>query len=117
MPERTTTLKRGEIWLLDFDPTKGYEQAGKRPGLVLSVDIFNDGPAGLVIVCPITSRNRNIRSHVEVEPPVGGLSVTSFIMTEQLRSVSSDRAVRRMGDVSPDILSAVEERVKILLGL
>jgi mRNA interferase MazF len=109
--------KRGEIWLLDFDPTKGHEQAGTRPALVLSVDLFNSGPATLIIVCPITSRNRNIRSHVEIAPQDGGLTVTSYIMAEHVRSVSRERLVRRMGAASAGALASVEERIRILLGL
>jgi len=40
---------RGEIWLVDLNPTRGHEQAGKRPALVVSVDLFNFGPAELVV--------------------------------------------------------------------
>jgi mRNA interferase MazF len=109
--------RRGEVWLLDFDPTKGHEQAGKRPALVLSVDLFNSGPAGLVIVCPITSRNRHIRSHVEIAPPEGGLHVTSYVMAEHIRSVSSERLVHRLGVVGATLVEAVEDRIRILLSL
>ncbi|HEY3999133.1 MAG TPA: type II toxin-antitoxin system PemK/MazF family toxin [Candidatus Xenobia bacterium] len=64
---------RGEIWLADMDPVRGHEQGGRRPVLVVSVDPFNQGPAGLVIVLPMTSRARGIPSHGVVEPPEGGL--------------------------------------------
>lgn len=116
MPPSAAPL-RGELWLLDFDPTQGHEQAGTRPALVVSVDLFNSGPASLVMVCPVSSRKRNIRSHVEVLPPEGGLTMTSYIMTEHLRSASKERLVRRLGTVSNAVLEAVEERVRILLNL
>ena len=109
--------KRGEVWLLDFDPTQGHEQAGKRPALVLSVDVFNSGPASLIIVCPITSRNRHIRSHVEIIPPEGGLTLTSYVMTEHIRSVTKTRLAGRLGQVSASTLASVEERIRILLNL
>ena len=48
--------RRGEIWWVDLDPTRGHEQAGRRPALVLSVDAFNHGPAGLVVVVPVSSK-------------------------------------------------------------
>ena len=64
---------RGEIWMIDFDPTRGHEQAGKRPALVVSDDVFNAGPAGLVIALPLTSKAKGVRSHVAVQPPEGGL--------------------------------------------
>ena len=116
MPQSTAPL-RGEIWMLNFDPVRGHEQAGRRPALVLSVDIFNSGPASLVIVCPISSRNRNIRSHVEVSPPEGGLTQVSYAMTEHIRSVAKERLVTRMGTASTVTMGAVEQRLRILLDL
>lgn len=62
---------RGEIWLVDLNPTRGHELAGIRPALVVSVDLFNHGPAGLVVVLPLTTRLKGIPFHVEVAPPKG----------------------------------------------
>ncbi len=50
--------QRGEVWLIDFDPIRGHEQAGRRPALILSVDVFNAGPADLVVAVPITKTLR-----------------------------------------------------------
>lgn len=55
---------RGEVWLADLNPTRGHEQAGRRPVLVVSEDLFNRGPAGLAIVLPMTSTVRDVPSHV-----------------------------------------------------
>jgi mRNA interferase MazF len=71
---------RGEVWLADLNPTRGHEQAGKRPVAVVSEDRLNNGPAGLVIVLPITSTIRPIPSHVVVAPPEGGLAVRSAVI-------------------------------------
>lgn len=49
---------RGQVWLADLGATRGHEQFGRRPVVVLSVDSFNAGPAGLVIVLPCTSKIR-----------------------------------------------------------
>jgi mRNA interferase MazF len=49
---------RGEVWDLNLDPTKGREQAGNRPALILSVNLFNHGAAELVVVVPITRTER-----------------------------------------------------------
>jgi mRNA interferase MazF len=117
MPDSLSAPLRGEIWLLDFDPTRGHEQAGTRPALVLSVNRFNSGPANLIIVCPLSSKNRSIRSHVEVEPPEGGLATTSYILTEHIRSVSRDRLTRRLGVLNAERLEEVEVRLRILTGL
>ena len=52
----TTQLpSRGEIWMVDLNSARGHEQAGVRPALVVSVDTFNHGPAGLAVVLPVTS--------------------------------------------------------------
>lgn len=108
---------RGEIWLVGLDPTKGREQAGMRPALVVSVDIFNHGAAELVVVIPVTSKAKGIPLHVEVTAPEGGLTMTSFVKCEDVRSISTSRLVRRLGKVSGQTVESVEDRLRILLGL
>jgi mRNA interferase MazF len=108
---------RGEVWLLDLNPVQGREQAGSRPALVISVDQFNRGPAELVVVLPITSRYKGIPLHVRLTPPEGGVKRESFIKCEDVRSVSIERFTRRWGRVSTATLMAVEDRLRILMGL
>jgi len=109
--------RRGEIWLVDLNPTRGHEQAGKRPALVISVDLFNSGPAELAVVLPITTRDKKIPLHVKVSPPEGGMKETSFVKCEDIRSVSTERLLARLGEVSRDTMATVEDRVRVLLGL
>jgi len=113
----TVSPARGEAWMVDFDPTKGHEQRGRRPALVVSVDVFNSGPAELVIVLPITSKAKGVRSHVAVNPPEAGLTAKSFIKCEDVRSVAKQRFSRRRGSVSAQTMADVEYRLRILLGL
>jgi len=108
---------RGEVWDVDLSPIVGHEQAGFRPALVLSVDLFNQGPAELVVVIPITRTHRKIRWHVAVQPPEGGLTSESFVQSENVRSVSKQRLKRRRGRVSAATMEQIEDRVRILLGL
>lgn len=108
---------RGEVWLVDLNPTRGHEPAGVRPGLVVSVDPFNHGPAGLVVLLPLTSVAKGIPFHVEINPPEGGVKGKSFIKCEDVRSVAKERLSRRWGKVSASTLTAVEDRLRILLGL
>jgi mRNA interferase MazF len=108
---------RGEVWLVDFDPTRGHEQAGRRPAVVLSADALNHSHAGLLIVLPVTSKAKQIRSHVKVAPPEGGFKTASYIKCEDIRSVAAERLVRRWGRVSPQTMRAVEQTVRILLEL
>jgi mRNA interferase MazF len=113
----TTSPARGEVWMVDFDPIRGHEQAGRRPALVVSVDAFNNSPAELVVVLPLTSKAKGIRSHVEVNPQEAGVTVKSFIKCEDIRSVAKERLFRRRGSVSSQTLAAVEYRLRILLRL
>ena len=108
---------RGEVWDINFDPTMGHEQAGIRPALILSQDIFNEGPAELVVVLPITRTERKVRWHVAVGPPEGGLIAASFIQCENVRSVSKQRLKRLRGRIADATLDQVEDRLRILLGL
>ena len=117
MTPRIQAPSRGETWLADFNPTKGREQAGIRPCLVFSVDPMNHGPLDLVIGIPITSTERGWPTHVEVRPPEGGLKNVSYIKCEDIRSMSSDRFMKRLGVVSARTMTETEARVRILLGL
>ncbi len=113
MPEPS----RGEIWLVDLNPVRGHEQAGRRPGLVISVDAFSHGPAGLVLIIPVTTVAKGIPLHVEVHPPEGGVDHPSYIKCEDLRSVAKERLFKCLGQVSQSTHSQVEDRLRILLGL
>lgn len=112
-----TKASRGEIWLVNLSPTEGREQAGTRPALIVSVDIFNHGAAELVVAIPVTSKAKGIPLHVEINPPEGGLSLKSFVKCEDVRSISTARLIKKLGKVSPTTIDAVEDRLKILLGL
>jgi mRNA interferase MazF len=74
------TIIRGEIWSTDLNPVRGYEQAGKRPCLVVSVDLFHQGASGLAIVLPVTSKSKGIPFYVRIDPPEGGVKMPSFII-------------------------------------
>jgi len=108
---------RGEVWQANLSPTKGHETRGTRPCLVISVDPFNHGPAGLVVVLPITTRDKGIPLHVAVVPPEGGLTKRSFVKCEEPRSISKDRLTKRTGVLAAPIMEQVSDRLKILLGL
>lgn len=108
---------RAEVWLADLSSTRGHEQAGRRPVLVVSEDLFNRGPAGLVIVLPMTATIRGVPSHVPVLPPEGGVKKPTAVLCEAVRSVSVERLVLRWGAVDRRTMAAVEDRLRILLRL
>ncbi|HEY8884349.1 MAG TPA: type II toxin-antitoxin system PemK/MazF family toxin [Chloroflexota bacterium] len=108
---------RGDVWLADLSPTRGHEQSGVRPVLVVSVDLYNQGPSSLAVVIPITSTLRPLPTSVRIAPPEGGLRVTSAILCDAIRSVSKERLTERWGGVSATTMSLIEDRLRILLGL
>ena len=108
---------RGEVWLADLSRTRGHEQAGRRPVLVVSEDLFNRGPARLVIVLPMTSTIRNVPSHVLVSPPEGGVRNRTAILCEAVRSIATERLAVRWGAVDRPTMAVVEDRLRILLRL
>jgi len=83
----------------------------------VSVDLFNLGPAGLVVILPMTTKAKGIPFHVPVNPPEGGLREPSFIKCEDIRSVSVERLSARLGSVSREVMAEVEDRLRILLDL
>lgn len=92
--------QQGDIWLFDPDPVKGSEIGKKvRPGLIISCNELNEGPSGLVIIIPLTSKDKKIVSHVKMIPPEGGLFIPSFLVCEQIRSIAKLRLVKKLGSI------------------
>jgi mRNA interferase MazF len=108
---------RGEIWMVDLNPVRGHEQAGLKLCLVVSVDLFNHGPADLLVVLPVTSKDKQVSLHVPIEPQESGLAVRSYIKCEDIRSISKDRLMQQRGNASKEIMALVEDRLRILLEL
>lgn len=109
---------RGEIWYANLDPTIGHEQAGDRPVLIVSNDTFNHGPAGMVIVVPLTRTGRRIPLHVVVDPPEGGVTERSYVLCDNIRAISKDRLRgQARGQLTPETMIEVEDKLGILLDL
>lgn len=108
---------RGDIWFAELNPTVGHEQSGQRPVLVVSANAFNQSPAGLIIVVPLTSKPKSQTLHVPIQPPEGGIVVPSWIKTEDIRCISTDRLLSssRWGCISTKTLHEVELRLRRLL--
>jgi len=109
---------RQEIWLVNLNPPgSGREIHGRRPALVVSDDYFNESPADLVMVLPITSTPRNIPSHIKIDPPEGGVKKSSFIKCDQIRTISKSRFIERLGTISDGTMAKIEDALRILLSL
>ena len=112
-----TAPNRGDVYSAALDPRRGHEQGGTRPCLVLSVNNFNRSRAGLVVILPITTREKRIASHVRVAAGEAELESDSFIKCEEVRCISTERLGRRWGSVRRETLAEVERIVRTILGL
>ena len=116
---RTPLPRRGEIWHVNFDPTKGAEIKKTRPALVVNED--GVGKLPLRIVVPITNwSDRFSRGQwfVHILPnPANGLTRPSGADAFQIKSVSLDRFVGRLGVVSPVLVDEVASAVGLCIGL
>ena len=107
--------RQGEVWFVDLDPTRGREQAGRRPALVVSVDQLGTGPSELAIVVPLTTTSRPNPLYVPIDPPEGGVRATSHAMPEMVRAISRERLVERWGMVRDATLEQVLQRARLLV--
>ncbi len=109
--------KRGEIFLVAFDPTLGAEIQKTRPALILQNDIYNKH-SPLTIVAAITSNLRHSGPvGVLIPKAEGGLDVDSIVLLNQLRTVDKIRLKKRLGALRPETLKQVEQALMISLGL
>jgi len=111
------TPKRGEIYLVSFDPALGAEIQKTRPALVLQNDIGNlHSP--VTIVAAITSNiQRQGPTSVLVKVPEGGLNVDSVVLLNQIRTVDKRRLVKRLGSLRTATMKHVDQATLISLGL
>jgi mRNA interferase MazF len=110
-------VRRGEVWLVDFGEPVGREQGGLRPAVVVSADGLNEGPAGVVMVVPVTSGRRGLPSHIEIDDPGSGLDQVGYAKCEDLKSISDRRLVHRVGTVDAVEMAAIERVLGYLLDL
>ena len=110
-------LRRGEIHLVEFDPSRGHEIRKTRPAVIIQNDIGNRH-SSVTIVAAITSTVSAHPVTVAIVPTkTNGLSVRSTIHLGQIRSVDRQRLVKRLGVVDPTTMRKVDDALKISLGL
>jgi mRNA interferase MazF len=83
--------------MADLVPVVGHEQGGRRPVLIVSGDRINSLPSDLISILPVTTRDRRLAFHYRLEAGTGGLPATSFVLCEQIRTISKKRLLRHMG--------------------
>ena len=107
---------RGEVWLVNWNPARGSEQAGKRPALVIQNDIGNE-KASTTIVAAISGSVKIYPMNVRLNPPEGGLNRPSIVKTGQILTVSKERLEKRLGQISAEKMQEVNLAIKLSLDL
>lgn len=101
--------------MVDLGHPVGHGSGYRRPALVVSVDSFN--AHGLVTICPVTATSRPYPTRIEIEPAASGLRSVSYAQVEQLRTISAERLVERIGAIDVVVMTRVERVLRYLLGL
>lgn len=108
-------ILRGEIRWADLDPTRGRGQAGQRPVLILSDDVFNER-SGTVIAVALTSQTPQAGFPLTLESTARGLPKKSWIKISQIRTLATERIGRRLARVPHEELARVVEGLNEIVG-
>lgn len=109
------SILRGEIRWADLDPTRGREQSGHRPVLVLSHDVFNER-SGTVIAVAVTSQPQRAGFPLTLELDVPELPKRSWVKISQVRTLSVERIGELLGRASPEQVGRVVEGLNEIIG-
>ncbi len=108
-------ILRGEIRWADLNPVRGHEQAGERPVLVLSHNVFNER-SGTVIAVALTSQEPRAGFPLTTEIRAAGLPKRSWVKIGQIRTLSTERVGRRLARASDEDLVRIVEGLNEILG-
>ena len=116
--QQITFPRRGEVYLVSFDPTLGAEIKKTRPAVILQNDIANRA-SPITIVAAITSQFEEplYPTEVLISAPEGGLQSDSVLLLNQIRSIDTQRLIRRLGKLKPETIGKVDRALILSLGL
>jgi len=107
------SIRRGEVFLVNFDPTVGAEAKKTRPAVVVSNDI-NNAHSPIVSISPITSNVIKVYSfEVEIPTGIGGLKTRSKVMVNQTRAVDKIRLIKKLGHLPDQIMTDINRALKL----
>lgn len=116
--QKVAAPRRGEVYLVSFDPTLGAEIRKTRPALILQNDLANR-LSPITIVAALTSQFDEplYPAEVLVRAPEGGLTADSVVLLNQIRSIDKQRLMRRVGRLTPQTMGRVDRALMVSLGL
>lgn len=108
-------MNQGEIWYANLNPTKGREQAGFRPVVIISGNLLNKH-LDIVIAMPLTTSIKNYKGNLVLNPDkTNGLKEISEILIFHIRSLSKDRLVEKIGSIEPDQIETLKTGLEEIL--
>ena len=111
-------VDRGQVVLVELDPTVGHEQRGTRPCVAVSDPVVNvDQRFPLIAVVPVTGTPGDGALYPELSPGASGLTKTSYALVDQLRSIDKRRIRRVFGRIRKNELAALDQGLELFLGL
>jgi mRNA interferase MazF len=108
--------QRGDVWLVNWNPARGSEQAGKRPALIIQNDVGNEH-ASTTIVAALSTTIRLYPMNVLLEPPEAGLTKPTIVKTSQVLTGSKERLEKKLGAITPEKMQEVNQALRLSLAL
>jgi mRNA interferase MazF len=108
-------ILRGDIWWADLNPVRGHEQAGVRPVLIISHDVFNQR-SGTVVALAMTSQPPAAGFPLTMEITSASLPKRSWVKISQIRTLSVERLSNHLGTISPEELDEIIEGLNEIVG-
>lgn len=111
-------VKRGDIWLVNLDPTIGHEIQKQRPAIIVQNDLGNKY-SPITIIAPITSQGTDKIYPIEIllTDENSGLIKKSKALFNQIRAVDKKRLIKKIGKITEETADNMNEAIKISLGL
>jgi mRNA interferase MazF len=106
--------KRGEVWLIQFDPKVGSEHGETRPGVILQNDIGNEHSPATIVAALITTI-RQMPIHVYLDKS-DGVDRPSMILLEQIHTIDKKRLIKKLGTIRKEKFTEIFEAVLYSLG-
>ena len=111
-----TSCKRGELWMVNFNPGRGSEQQGIRPGLIIQNNLGNQFASTTIIAAITTTLNKNPVT-VLIGEGKTGLTRNSMVNLSQILTVDKGRLLKRLGKLEENKIAEVDEALGLSLGL
>ena len=108
--------RRGEIWLVNFNPARGSEQKGIRPALVIQNDIGNE-VSPITIVAAISTSIKIYPINVKIKSLASGLDRDSVVKLNQILTIDKNRLIKKLGELDPSKMNEVGSALILSLGL